>query len=109
MYQTDNAVEKLVKTSTEVDGTKVKVTFEAEEGIKEYFNQYGEERIRIPLIIQIVKDGEILHTKTVKKNTVTAEQLALEYDFDFAKKLKDVEEFEVVVKAAVFDKVVECK
>ena len=109
MYQTDNAIEKSINASTEVDGTKVKVIFEAEEGIKEYFNQYGEEKIQIPLIIQVVKDGEILHTKTVKKNAVTAEQLTLEYEFDFAKKLKNVEEFEVVVKAAVFDKVVECK
>ena len=117
MYQSDDAVEKLLKASTEVDGTKVKVTFEAEEGITEYFNQipkssYTEENessLRIPLIIQIVKDGEVIHTKTVKKNVVSAEQLSAEYEFNFAKKLKGVEAFEVVVKAAVFDKVVEMK
>jgi len=109
MYQTDDAVEKLVKASVEADGTKVKVTFEAEAGIEKYFGQYSEDTLRIPLVIQIVKDGEVIHTKTVKKNVVSADQLIAEYEFDFTKKLKDVEDFEVVVKAAVFDRVVECK
>lgn len=109
MYQTDDAIEKLVKASAEVDGTKVKVTFEAEAEIDKYFGQYSENTLRIPLIIQIMKDGEVIHTKTVKKNTVSAEQMSAEYEFDFAKKLKGVENFEVVVKAAVFDKVVEMK
>ena len=63
----------------------------------------------VPVGAVIVKDGEVIHTKTVKKNVVSAEQMSAEYEFDFAKKLKGVENFEVVVKAAVFDKVVEMK
>lgn len=117
MYQADNGIERLVSASAEVDGTKVKVTFEAKDGIEKYFNQipassYTDDAntvLNIPLVIQIVKDGEVIHTKTVKGNTVSAEQKSAEYEFDFAKKLKDVEGFEVVVKAAVFDKVVEMK
>lgn len=117
MYQADNGVEKLLKASTEVDGTKVKVTFEAAEGIEKYFNvipaasekEESTKELNVPLIIQIVKDGEVIHTKTIKKNMVSAEQMSAEYDFNFAKKLKGVEDFEVVVKAAVFDKVVEMK
>lgn len=116
MYQPDDAVEKLVKASANVDGTKVKVTFEALAGIESYFNQipessYTEEdsyALQIPLIIQIVKDGEVIHTKTVKNNTISKEKMGAEYEFDFAKKLKNVEDFEVVVKAAVFDKIVDC-
>lgn len=117
MYQADNAVERLVSASAEVEGTKVKVTFEAKDGIEKYFNQipassYTKDvpaTLNIPLIIEVVKDGEVIHTKTVKKNVVSADQLTVEYEFNFAKKLKDVEGFEVVVKAAVFDKVVEMK
>lgn len=117
MYQNDNGVDRLLKASAKADGTKVKVAFEASEGIEEYFNQVpassytkeSEKTLNIPLIIQIVKDGEVIHTKTVKKNTVSEAQLSAEYEFDFAKKLKGVEDFEVVVKAAVFDKVVEMK
>ena len=85
------------------------MTFEAEAEIDKYFGQYSENTLRIPLIIQIMKDGEVIHTKTVKKNTVSAEQMSAEYEFDFAKILKGVENFEVVVKAAGFDKVVEMK
>lgn len=117
MYQADNGVERLVSAAAEVDGTKVKVTFEAKDGIEKYFNQipassYTDDAdtvLNIPLVIQVVKDGEVIHTKTVKENFVSAEQKSAEYEFNFAKKLKDVENFEVVVKAAVFDKVVECK
>ena len=95
----------------------MKVKFEAEDGIEKYFNQIPASadaeakttELRIPLIIQVVKDGEVLLTKTVKKNVVSSEQMGAEYEFNFAKKLKDVEDFEVVVKAAVFDKVVEMK
>lgn len=117
MYQADDAVERLVGASTEVAGTKVKVKFEAKDDIEKYFNRipvssYTEdeqETLSIPLIIQIVKDGEVIYTKTVKGNAVSADQMSAEYEFDFAKKLKDVEDFEIVVKAAVFDKVVEMK
>lgn len=109
MYQSDAAVERLVGGSVEVDGTKVKVTFEASEGIEAYFNEFSEDGLRIPLTIQVVEDGEVIHTKIVRKNVVTAEQMSAEYEFDFAKKLKGVEDFEVVVKAAVFDRVVDIK
>jgi len=117
MYQSDNGIERMLTTSAETDGTKVKVTFEAAEGIEKYFNlvpessytKEKEETLNIPLIIQIVKDKEVLYTKIVKNNVVSAAQLKTEYEFDFAKKLKGVEDFEVVVKAAVFDKVIEMK
>ena len=117
MYESDRAVGRMVKASAEIDGTKVKVKFEAQEGIEKYFNQIPASanegaktsELRIPLIIQIVKDGEVIHTKTVKKNKVSQEHMSAEYEFNFAKKLKDVEDFEVVVKAAVFDEIIECK
>ena len=109
MYQSEAAVERMIGGSVEVDGTKVKVTFEAKDGITEYFNEVSDSGLSIPLVIQVVKDDEVIHTKIVRKNVVTAEQLSAEYEFDFAKKLKDVEDFEVVVKAAVFDRIVEFK
>lgn len=117
MYQADKSVEKLVSASTKVDGAKLKVTFEAAEGIKDYFNHVPEssytkekeEKLSIPLIIQIVKNGDVLDTTTVKKNAVSAKQMSTEYEFDFTKDFENLEDFEIVVKAAVFDKIVELK
>jgi len=65
----------------------------ASEEIQEYFNQipassYTKEEeasLRIPLMIQLVKDKEVIYTKIVRKNVVSAEQMKAEYDFDFKK------------------------
>ena len=117
MYQADKGIEKLISAKTEIDGGKLKVSFEASEGIEEYFNQIPESsytkekeaKLSIPLIIQIVKNGDVLDTTTVKKNVVTAEKMSTEYEFDFTEDFGNLEDFDVVVKAAVFDKIIELK
>jgi len=117
MYQSDNGAEKLISAKTEIDGGKLKVSFEASEGIEKYFNQIPESsytkekeaKLSIPLIIQIVKNGDVLDTTTVKKNVVTAEKMSTEYEFDFTEDFGNLEDFDVVVKAAVFDKIIELK
>lgn len=115
MYQTHNAVERLVSGSVKNDGTKVKVSFEADDKMKEYFNVIpasanmaeASMELNIPLIIEIKKDGKVLHTEYVKENAVSADKMNAEYEFDFSEQLEGVKEYEVAVKAAVFDRIVE--
>ncbi len=117
MYQSDENAANLVSAKATVNGTKVKVSFEAADGIKDYFNtipesSYGKETVsglNIPLLIQVVRDGKVLHTQVERDNNVTAGQMSTEHEYDFSKYVKDSKNFEIVVKAAVFDQIAECK
>jgi len=117
MYQADESVDKLVSGKVEVNGTKVKVSFEALSGMEDYFNvipassytQNANPELNIPLVIQVAQDGKVVHTQIERGNKVTADQMSASYEYDFAKVLAGADEFEVVVKAAVFDRIVELK
>ena len=95
----------------------MKVSFEADDKIKEYFNvipvslNAGEtsKELIIPLIIEIEKDGKVLHTEYVKDNNVSADKMNAEYEFDFSEQLEGVKDCEIVLKAAVFDRIAELK
>lgn len=118
MYQSDETVETLLSGTAAIDtqnGTKVNVTFKALEGIEEYFNvipasSYTENAnpdLSIPLMIQVVQDGKVVHTQVERNHVVNSKNTTASYTYDFAKYVDASKDYTIVYKAAIFDRVVE--
>lgn len=115
MYKSDNQVTELIHVSAKTNGTKAEVSFEAEEGIKEYFNEIPEssytekeqKKLVIPLVISVKQDGKVVHTEIVRENEVTEEKLNASYKYDFSEYVEAGKPLDVTVKAAVFDRIAE--
>ena len=115
MYKSDNQVTELIHVSAKTNGTKAEVSFEAEEGIKEYFKEIPEssytekeqKKLVIPLVISVKQDGKVVHTEIVRENEVTEEKLNASYKYDFSEYVEAGKPLDVTVKAAVFDRIAE--
>ena len=116
MYQSDEAVEKLMSGSYKVEDGNVYVTFEALDGIEEYFNlipasTYTKDQnpdLNIPLVIEITQNGEVVYRAEIRDNDINAENLVWEYELTDVNSYVDLDaEYTVTYKAAIFDRVVE--
>lgn len=115
MYQSDDTVESLITGELKVDGTSVKADVEALDGIEEYFNtipesSYTEETeqgLNIPLIIEVIQDGEVVYEIVNRDFVVNEEMTSTTILVDIAENIDVSKDYTVEFKAAVFDKVVE--
>lgn len=114
MYQSDEAIGDLLTAELKVDGTKVKVDFEAMDGIEAYFNTIPEssytdeteQGLNIPIIVEVVQDGEVVYTSITRENVVNDEVNSAAITVDAAEYVDSSKEFSVQCKAAVFDRIV---
>ncbi len=118
MFETDDAVKEAVsgKLSTEnKDGLTVSAQFEATDKISEYFNvipasSYTENenpKLSIPLLVQVVQDGKVVHTEVMKNHMVDAEDKEENLTYELSRKVDLSKGYEISFKAVVFDQVVE--
>lgn len=114
MYQSDEAIEKQLEGSLDVNEGKVKVQFKAKSGIEEYYNSipassYTENAnpdLAIPLLVQVVRDGEVVHTQVEREHMINTDCMETEWEYDLSEYVDELETYSIVLKAAVFDRVV---
>jgi len=118
MYQSDEAVENLISGKLRIaakDGLEVTVELEALKGIEDYYNMipdssYTKETnpgLSVPFSVQILQDGEVIHTQTEKNYVITPDKMKDTFTYDFSEYMTDMtKDYSIVFKAAIFDRVV---
>ena len=117
MYHSDTEAGQYLGADVVIDTglENVQVTFNAAEGIKEYYNyipdsSYTEDNtpaLSVPLTIEIVQDGEVVFSVTERDNYIEDDQLSAVHTYDLPAEFDAEAYYEVHVKAAVFDNVYE--
>ena len=116
MFKSDDAVEKLLAGSIEEKDGTFYVSFEALKGIEKYFNtipasSYTKDAnpdLNIPLTIEFIQNGEVVYEAVARDNDINAETLGWDFEIGGLDDIIDLDgEYTVVLKAAIFDRVVE--
>ena len=117
MYHSDDIVETLLSGDITVEGTKIKVEFEALTGIEDYYNLIpdssytddGTPDLSIPLIIEVIQNGEVVYKVVERDHAINTGDTSETFKYDLAGYVDTTKPYSIVYKAAVFDRVVELK
>lgn len=120
MYQSSEEIESLLTgdvTADLSDGVKLNVTFEAKEGIENYYNSIpassytknSNPDLSVPLMIEVVQNGEVVFSNVERNQTVNTGNTSEIFQYDLSSFVDPEKEFTVTYKAAVFDRVVELR
>lgn len=117
MYQSNEAVDALLFGTLDIDttsGVKTEAQFEALAGIEDYYHTIPDSAytvnanpdLSIPLIVEVVQDGKVVHTQVERDYVVNAQNMTASFQYDLTEYVDTAKNYDIVFKAAIFDRVV---
>jgi len=116
MYHVGDEEEAVLTGELALDvGTgKVTAKVEAASGIEAYFYEIPESsytknanpKLSIPLLVQLVQDGEVIHEYVERDFCMSKESKGNIYQYDFSQYVEEGKSYTIVYKAALFDKII---